>query len=551
MLGSDHQEPPGKGEKARRSPLRSNRSIPFALYDEVRSKFASFARRAQYRALWETLSRDADDGDAIPVQRFRYPKPLLELPGAQGLLDRRGAEHLVETQRVGIAGSETASAELVRWAVGLSQEELVALDVILWRALNAYDALELIHPDDLLPEDCLALLNLTSRPAEIDRVVEPRPGKTMDYTGYACIILKATRRCNLRCVYCHDWQDAHSPIMPIILQATLFRRLFHEARFSVIDIVWHGGEPTLLGRARMQKALFLQRHFCDERQIIRNVVQTNGTLIDEDWVKFLKRFRFRVGVSIDGPADVHDRTRFGLGGRPSSALVRRGIRLLKEAGLLSGVLIVATPQLVELGPAALLDFLETEGVSDASILAVRPGYDDVSPNSILPAANYVAYLIEVEIERRRRGRHAPRIREIETAYQAAAGRPVHHCELLGHCIGAFFAVEPDGSVWHCDKFTGDDAYKLGNITTDDFESLRTGMVASRLRKGVKMTLERFSYCAYRQLCQGWCPHEHYVANLDADRSKDCCGLGPLFAFLQEGGRTAAMNDVMSGTREDV
>ena len=530
-----HAADPG-GAAGTREPLVAAASrkddISRALYDDVRGRLLAFARGSHHRGYWEALCRDADDGDAIPVDRFRRPRPLLQRTSVQNLLSRRALASLGGQADRNGAVPQTAAAELLGWAAGLSPDISAGLDVLLWRALNAFDALELVHPEDLLPADCLDGLAIERPTASLEPVAEPRAGKSMDYAGYACVILKATRRCNLRCVYCHDWQELDSPIMPISLQLTLFRRLLREARFSVVDIVWHGGEPTLLGRARLQKALFLQRSFCDERHIIRNSIQTNATLIDDGWVSFFRRYRFRVGVSIDGPAELHDRTRCGVNGRPTFGLVRRGLRLLKEAGLLSGVIMVATPALVEAGASSILDFLESEGIASASILPVRPGSEPGSNGATLPVKDYVGFLIRLEAERRRRAGRGPRIREIETVRRAVNGTSAYHCELLGNCIGAFFAVEPDGRVWHCDKFAGDPAYELGNIRTHGFRSLQLGPAATRLRTGLAETLQGFSGCRYRHMCQGWCPHEHYVAG-HHDGPADCCGLAPLFACLQD------------------
>lgn len=501
--------------------------ISRALYDEVCAELAGLLATSRHRAFWEALRREADAGEAIRVGRFRYPESLLAQPRVRDLLDRRATAMAPPGDR---AGGKSAVGELLDLTRAFSPARLAALDAILWRALNPFDALSLMFAEDHLPSGISPRRRLCDeRPLDI--ALPPQAGKPMDYTGYACVIVKATRRCNLRCSYCHDWRDSLSPMMAIDVQEALFRSLFQTASFSVVDVVWHGGEPTLMGRARMEKAFFLQRMYCDGKHVIRNTVQTNGTLIDEDWIRFFRRFRVRVGVSVDGPAGVHDTTRRGPHGQPSFALVSRGIRLLAESGLLSGLIMVATAALVGAGAAAIVDFLEETGVRDASILPVRPGQDDAAADNMLSSSSYVSFLIAIERERRRRGGSAPRIREIENARLAVSGAAAPHCELLGNCIGAFFSVEPDGSVWHCDKFNGDETYRLGNVQTDDFQSMQQGAAAFQLRRNLAITLENFAGCQFRSLCQGWCPHEHYVAERFGAGCKSCCGLAPLFAFL--------------------
>ena len=148
------------------------------------------------------------------------------------------------------------------------------------------------------------------------------------YESYICVIAKFTRLCNLRCVYCHDWRSGPGQTMPFAVQSALFRNLLACPDHAAVDVVWHGGEPTLLGKHEFHRILALQRWYGLPGQRINNIVQTNGTRLTPEWVELLKRYRFRVGVSLDGPPEVHDRSRPSVGGRATSMDVKRGLRLL-------------------------------------------------------------------------------------------------------------------------------------------------------------------------------------------------------------------------------
>ena len=91
---------------------------------------------------------------------------------------------------------------------------------------------------------------------------------------------------------------------------------------------WQGGEPTLMGLEFFERVVELQRKYQKANQRIENDLQTNGTLLDEDWCAFLKRNNFLVGLSIDGPAEFHDKHRYNKGGKPTHSKVMQAVKLL-------------------------------------------------------------------------------------------------------------------------------------------------------------------------------------------------------------------------------
>jgi uncharacterized protein len=129
------------------------------------------------------------------------------------------------------------------------------------------------------------------------------------------LIIKSTRRCNLRCWYCHDWRS-RGEAMPFEVLAALMAKALRPPEHRRVDLMWHGGEPLLLGRAFYLKALYLQQEFAQEGQMIRNSLQTNGTLLDHEWCRFFKEYGFQIGLSVDGP--VHDANRVYASGKVAS-----------------------------------------------------------------------------------------------------------------------------------------------------------------------------------------------------------------------------------------
>jgi uncharacterized protein len=260
-------------------------------------------------------------------------------------------------------------------------------------------------------------------------------------------------------------------------------------------------------------------------------MQTNGSRLTPALVNLLARFSVPTGVSLDGPPEVHDVTRRDAKNRASSGAVREAIARLRRAGIFSGVLIVVTPALLAAGAERLVSFLAGEGIEQAALLPMRPAAGaPAAPQDCLPTADFCRFLLEVEVVRRAL---APRmrIRELEAARAALAYEKPRMCELQGHCVGSYFAIDPDGAITHCDKFDGDRAYVLGGVD-QPFDAVVQGQSAVRLRDQALVAKQAKADCPWHGRCRGWCPHEDYVARRNG-APQDCCGLAALFEGLRD------------------
>ncbi|MGZ6039972.1 MAG: SPASM domain-containing protein, partial [Phenylobacterium sp.] len=101
----------------------------------------------------------------------------------------------------------------------------------------------------------------------------------------------------------------------------------------------------------------------------------------------------------------------------------------------------------------------------------------------------------------------------------------------GHCVGSYFAIDPDGTITHCDKFDGDGAYALGKVD-QPFDDVAQGRTATELRRQALSAKQAKADCAWHGRCRGWCPHEDYVARR-LGGPQGCCGLAPLFEGLND------------------
>lgn len=151
------------------------------------------------------------------------------------------------------------------------------------------------------------------------------------------IMLKpAGSLCNLDCQYCYyldksEIYGGHEPRMSIDMLETVVKEYIGANDVPEVTFNWHGGEPLILGLDFYKKALEFERKYADGK-IIHNTLQTNGTLITDEWADFLAKNDFLVGISIDGPADIHDRYRRDKGGYPTFDRVMAGLMNLQRAG---------------------------------------------------------------------------------------------------------------------------------------------------------------------------------------------------------------------------
>ncbi|HEY0744825.1 MAG TPA: radical SAM protein [Chryseosolibacter sp.] len=343
------------------------------------------------------------------------------------------------------------------------------------------------------------------------------------------LIVKATRQCNLRCTYCHDWRARSKP-MPFNVLATLIKKAIETSSYQRVDFIWHGGEPLLLGRKFFEKALLLQQKLKRKNQVIRNSLQTNGTLLNEEWCEFFTANNFHIGVSLDGPPELHNRNRKYASGKNSFEDVKRGIELLKRHQVQFGVLMVLNHSALELEVKDLFEFFTSLGAKSFSFLPARPDNivgentgEVATPDYVNPEEftsfmkrifNYWYALDNPQIQ----------IREITSITQMLMGGRANVCTLAGQCIGQYFHVEANGDLYHCDKYLGDTSYFLGNIVRQSFSDICTSEKILALVENEKANIARLQACPYFHFCNGGCPHDRYVAEKNySNYDNTCCG----------------------------
>src|SRR3990172_11113516 len=209
--------------------------------------------------------------------------------------------------------------------------------------------------------------------------------------------------CNLDCDYCYYldkqrlYPDAAAPRMPDDLLEQYIVQQIAAAPRPLINFQWHGGEATLLGLDYFRKIVALERKHQPAGRQITNGLQTNGTMLDEEWCRFLAAEGFFVGLSLDGPQDLHDRHRVTKGQKPTHKAVMRAFRLLQLHRVATDILCVVHADNVG-WPMAVYRFFKEIGARHLQFLPfVEPlpdGSGGVTPHSV-PAAAYGEFLCAI------------------------------------------------------------------------------------------------------------------------------------------------------------
>ena len=236
--------------------------------------------------------------------------------------------------------------------------------------------------------------------------------------------------CNLGCHYCYylDKQRLYprgrSFRMPDDLLEEYIVQHIAACTEPVISFSWHGGEPTILGLDYFRKIVTLQRkHQPADREIV-NGIQTNGTLLDEDWCRFLAAEGFAVGISLDGPQDMHDRYRATKDGRSVFEQTMRGYRLLQQHQIPAEILCVVSSHNVRF-PSEVYRFFRELGAPYLSFLPLverRPEAEGGVSDRTVPAEAWGAFLCTIFDEWKARDIGRVKVQIFEEAVRPAFGQ---------------------------------------------------------------------------------------------------------------------------------
>ena len=338
--------------------------------------------------------------------------------------------------------------------------------------------------------------------------------------------------CNLDCTYCYYLEKENLYAgsgrdfrMRDEVLDNYVRQYIQAQPTSVVHFAWQGGEPTLLGVPFFERAIELQKKYADGKKI-ENTFQTNGTLLDDKWGEFLARNRFLIGVSIDGPEELHDAYRVDKGGQPTFARVMRGLEILKKHGVEFNTLTVIN-RLNSYRPNEVYRFLKQIGSKFLQFIPiVEQVASEPDPNGLVLLKPYARQKAEVSgwsVEPLQFGRFLQQIFDtwviqdvgrifvqiFDVALESWYGLPQSLCVFAPEC-GRALAVEHNGDLYSCDHFVYPEN-RLGNIMERAMGSLISSAQQARFGAAKAAALPSdCQKCDVRFACNGECPKHRFT-----------------------------------------
>lgn len=338
-------------------------------------------------------------------------------------------------------------------------------------------------------------------------------------------------KCNLDCAYCFflDKEMLYpesSFRMSDELLETYIKQLIESHQTDQVTIAWQGGEPTLMGLDFYRKAVALAEKYRRPGMTLEHTMQTNGTLLDDEWCAFFKEKNFLIGISIDGPRHLHDVYRVDKAGRPTFDRVMSGLQHLKNHDVEFNIL-TAVNRINADHPLEVYHFLRDKAEADwiQFIPVVERINSDgrtlfqegstVSERSVLSdqLGNFLSLIFDEWVQH---DVGSVFVQTFEAALRNWVGMPSSGMCVFNETCGLGVALEHNGDLYSCDHFVEPD-YLLGNIQQDHMIEL----VASPQQKnfGLEKRSKLPQYCLdcdVRFACHGECPKNRFIETPTGD-----------------------------------
>lgn len=318
------------------------------------------------------------------------------------------------------------------------------------------------------------------------------------------LIVKITGKyCNLQCQYCYyaPYDQTIKTVMSTETLESLISQYLNA--YDSVDFIWHGGEPLMAGIKTFETIVELEKRYKRSSTKINNRIQTNGTLIDQDWARFFAKNNFHVGVSIDGTKETHDRLRIFPRQEGSYDSAVNGLKILQKEGLNVGVVAVVTKHNACRIEQDLKNFLSI-GIKNLGFnVFYEPNPEALLYGFSLTADDYTEFLIKIIDFWLLANDSRFRIREIDELMAILFQVPAKNCRCAGTCT-RFITVDWDGSVYACDSFPQSYQESFGNIKSQNLTDILDSFPRKKFIQEIKYEIEQCGNCNLYQYCHNGC-----------------------------------------------
>lgn len=344
------------------------------------------------------------------------------------------------------------------------------------------------------------------------------------------IILKPTYACNFRCRYCylsnntklHTHRLDVELIKGVVLQ--LKEILSSSPVKRTISFIWHGGEPLLWGKENYRQALdFITVHLKDF--CVKNSIQTNLSLIDEEYLDIFSRYNVKIGFSLDGDKVINDGQRLGFNGEPTYDIIMEKLSLCRNKGFSPGCIVVGSRKHIGRIPL-LYQFMRTHNLNfkfNPLFIAGEAGHN-IDEYSIT-ADEYADMSIELfDLWFNDREGKIQESNFIEIASNIATNH-VAGCMFKQNCQDSFMAITPYGEVMPCGRFCDEEfeKYSYGNLYEKSLSEILQGVKSSTIyHRAEHIKHSKCADCKWFDICHGGCTHDGFLYSGDFKHKTFLC-----------------------------
>lgn len=370
--------------------------------------------------------------------------------------------------------------------------------------------------------------------------------------------------CNLGCAYCYYlkkerlYPGSEMRMSSAVLED--FTRQYIQAQQApAVTFGWQGGEPTLMGLDFFRQALAYQQKYRRAGMTVQNALQTNGTLLDDEWCVFLRENQFLVGLSLDGPAPLHDANRRDKRGQPTFERVWRAGQMLRKHGVEFNILTCVSAANAA-HPLEVYRFLRDEiGAGFIQFIPIverahPEGWQQgarLTPRSVSGRA-YGDFLIAVYDEWLRGDVGRVSVQIFDVALSVHLGQRAGLCIFEETC-GQALALEFNGDLFACDHYVEPD-FRLGNMLERPLAELAASPRQARFGLDKRERLPAYCRgCEVRGLCNGGCPKDRVARAPGGEPGLNhlCAGLRAFFNYVQPSMKVLAALHIMQRPLEQL
>ncbi len=337
--------------------------------------------------------------------------------------------------------------------------------------------------------------------------------------------------CNLDCEYCFylEKEKLYEPkknwAMPDEVLEKYIKDYIEAQNIQSITFAWQGGEPTLLGVDFFKKAVKLQKKYSNGKKI-ENTLQTNGILLNDQWCEFLSENNFLIGLSVDGPSEIHDKYRVLKGGQPSFYKVMKGLSYLKKHNVEFNTL-TCVQRDNSYKPMEVYNFLKEIGSRFMQFIPIVERKASSLKNNglelVLPSYKEEAFVTNWSVESLQYGKFMMEIFDywvrhdvgnyfvqlFDVSLEIWYGQEANLCVFRETC-GQALALEHNGDVYSCDHFVYPEN-KLQNIMEESLKKIVDSGKQIRFGLDKRISLPQYCLdCDVRFACNGECPKNRFI-----------------------------------------